>query len=139
MTQLDAHDEVVVSRQEVTEEVRTGPEAAVEEVHHYHHTDNGEGGYLVRKLVQAVWLVAIILEILIGFRIFLKLIAANPQSGFASFIYTITAPFLLPFAGLTSTPSAAGAVFEISSLIAMVVYALLFWLAVYVIYLIWER
>lgn len=93
-----------------------------------------------RKRDRAIWLVAVVLEVLIAFRVFLKLIAANPQSGFASFIYNITAPFLAPFAGLTSTPAADnGAVLEISSLIAMAVYALLFWLALYVVRLIWGR
>lgn len=93
----------------------------------------------MRKREKFVWLAAIILEILIGFRIFLKVIAANPQSGFANFVYTITTPFLAPFSGLTSEPSLNGAVFEFSSLIAMAVYALLFWLAIYVIHLIWGR
>ncbi len=92
-----------------------------------------------RKLYQLIWLIAIIVEVLIGFRVFLKLIGANPESGFASFIYGITAPILAPFAGLTSTPSANGAVFEISSIIAMVVYAILFWLATYVIRVLWDR
>lgn len=92
-----------------------------------------------RKLYQLIWLIAIIVEVLIGFRVFLKLIGANPESGFASFIYGITAPILAPFAGLTSTPSANGAVLEISSIIAMVVYAILFWLATYVIRVLWDR
>lgn len=92
-----------------------------------------------RKLHQIVWLIAFIVEILIGFRVFLKLIAANPQSGFASFVYTITTPILAPFAGLTTTPAANGAVFEVSSIIAMIVYAILFGLASYVIKVLWER
>lgn len=93
-----------------------------------------------RKRDRAIWLAAVVLEILIAFRIFLKLIAANPQSGFASFVYNITAPFLAPFAGLTSAPSTNnGSVLEFSSLIAMAVYALLFWLALYVVRLIWGR
>ena len=113
-------------------------ETAVEEVHHYHY-DEQPLPRSMRKREKFIWLAAIILEILIGFRIFLKLIAANPQSGFANFIYTITAPFLAPFAGLTSAPSLNSAVFEFSSLIAMGVYALLFWLAIYLIHLIWGR
>lgn len=93
----------------------------------------------MRKTDQALWLLLSIVEILIGMRVFLKLIAANPQSGFASFVYTLSAPLLAPFNGLTQTPSANGAVLEIPSLIAMVVYALLFWLATYTVRLIWER
>lgn len=95
--------------------------------------------YMLRKVNQIIWLVAVVLEVLIAFRVFLKLIAANPQSGFASFIYSVTAPFLAPFAGLTSTPTASGSVLEISSIIAMAVYALVFWLIAYVVRLVWGR
>jgi hypothetical protein len=139
MTQVNGHDEIIMSRQSLDEESTAESESVVEEVHHRHYADGDVGYFPIRKLDKLVWLVAIVLEILIGFRVFLKLIAANPQSGFASFICNITAPFLAPFAGLTPTPAANGSVLELSSIIAMAVYALLFWLAIYVIYLIWGR
>lgn len=106
---------------------------------HYEYVDT-DTAYLfsLRKVDRIVLFVAIILETLIAFRIFLKLIAANPESGFASFIYNTTNLFLLPFAGLTATPSANGAVLEVSSIIAMIAYAVLFWLIVYVIHLFWD-
>jgi uncharacterized protein YggT (Ycf19 family) len=140
MTTLNEYEGTVTSRPTMEEtNPQREPEVIVEEVHHYHHDNRGVRYYLVSKWDRIIWLLAIILETLIAFRIFLKLIAANPASGFASFVYAVTEPFLAPFAGLTSTPSASGAVLEISSIIAMVVYALLFWLAVYLIHLIWER
>ena len=58
----------------------------------------------------------------------LKLIAANPASPFAHFIYQMTELFLAPFAGLTVSPTAEGAVLEIPALIAMAAYAVLYWL-----------
>jgi hypothetical protein len=79
------------------------------------------------KATQLVWLLFGILEALIALRIGLKLIGANPASPFAVFIYGFTGLFLFPFAGLTGTPSAGGMVLEISSFIAMVVYALIAW------------
>ena len=79
------------------------------------------------KATQLVWLLFGILEGLIGLRFLLKLIGANPESPFADFIYGFTDLFLLPFSGLTGTPSAGNMVLEISSLIAMAVYALLAW------------
>lgn len=136
MTQQNGHKDIVLSRESLADTPDSEP--VIEEVHHYHFADDGVRKYPDIKLDRIVWLVAIVLEILIGFRVFLKLIAANPQSGFANFVYTVTAPFLAPFAGLTSTPSANGSVLEISSIIAMAVYALLFWLVVYVIHLIWD-
>ncbi len=137
MTKVNEYEEVTYSVEDDTE--HSSPATPiVEEVHHYHYEDDAPR-FSIPRIDRLLWLAAIILEILIGFRVFLKLIAANPQSGFASFIYTVTAPFLAPFAGLTSTPAANGSVFEISSIIAMVVYALLFWLAVYVVHLFDER
>lgn len=79
------------------------------------------------RVSQIIWLGLGVLEALIGIRFLLKLIAANPEAGFAQFVYTITAVFLVPFAGLTATPSAGGAVLEIPSLIAMLVYGLAAW------------
>jgi hypothetical protein len=98
-----------------------------------------EDRQVLNKASQFIWLIAGLVEALIAMRVFLKLIAANPQSAFASFIYGLTDLLLWPFFGLTGTPSANGAVLEIPSVIAMVVYALLFWLMVKLIWLFFER
>jgi uncharacterized protein YggT (Ycf19 family) len=79
------------------------------------------------KATQLVWLFFGILEAMIALRILLKLIGANAASPIATFIYGFTELFLKPFAGLTGTPSAGNMVLEISSFIAMVVYALVAW------------
>lgn len=68
-----------------------------------------------------------ILEIVLGLRFVLKLIAANPDSGFTVFIYGVTALFIAPFNALVGTPKVGGSVLEVTTLIAMAVYALLFW------------
>jgi YggT family protein len=77
------------------------------------------------KLSQFIWLSFGVLEGLIGLRILLRLMAANPASPFARLVYEITQPFLAPFAGLTATPAANGVVLEVSSIVALFVYALL--------------
>jgi len=79
------------------------------------------------KATYVIWLLAGLLEALLGFRIALKLIGANPANPFAMLVYNLSYLFVFPFQGLTATPAAGGAVLELSSLIAMVVYALLFW------------
>jgi uncharacterized protein YggT (Ycf19 family) len=79
------------------------------------------------KATQLVWWLFGILEALIALRFVLKLIAANPDSPIAALIYRFTDLFLLPFKGLTATPAAGGMVLELSSLIALVVYALIGW------------
>lgn len=91
------------------------------------------------KATQLVWLFFGILEALIALRIFLKLIGANEASPIAGFTYGITSLFLAPFAGLTGTPTAGGMVLELSSVIAMLVYALLAWALVKIIEVIFYR
>jgi YggT family protein len=87
------------------------------------------------KLSQIVWLIIGIIEILIGLRVILRLVAANPDNSFAAFIYNASAPFLAPFFGLVGSPAFNGSVLEIASLIAMAVYLLLGWLLVEIIWL----
>jgi uncharacterized protein YggT (Ycf19 family) len=79
------------------------------------------------KATQWIWLVLGVVEVLIGLRIVLKLIAANPENPFAAFIYNVSSIFLAPFAGLVGTPAAGNMVLELSSIIALLVYALLAW------------
>lgn len=91
------------------------------------------------KTTQIIWLLTGILEALIGIRFILKLLAANPQAGFARFIYGITSVFLVPFLPLFENPSANGWVLEVSSLVAMLVYALGAWGLVRVIWVTLEE
>ncbi len=79
------------------------------------------------KASQVLWFLTGILEVAIGLRVLLKLLAANPDAGFARFIYGITSVFLAPFFGLLATPSANGAVLELPTIFGMIVYALLAW------------
>ncbi len=81
----------------------------------------------VFRLVQLIWLVFGTLEALIGLRVLLKLLAANPSNPFAQAIYAFSHLFLWPFEGLTVSPSLDGMVLEIPAIIAMFVYALVAW------------
>ena len=91
------------------------------------------------RLTRIVYLLFGVLESLIGLRFFLKLIGANAANLFAHFIYRLTDFFLKPFAGLVGNPSAGGIVFEITTLIALLVYALLSFLIAQTIWLIFYR
>lgn len=91
------------------------------------------------KATQLVWLLVGILEGLLALRVLLKLIAANPNSPIAALIYTFTGLFLIPFRGLTVTPSAGGIVLEISTLFAMLIYGLLGWAVERLIWLVFYR
>ena len=91
------------------------------------------------QVTQLVWLLLGILEVMIALRIVLKLIAANPDSLIVTLIYGFTGLFLFPFQGMTATPSAGGMVLEISSMFAMVIYALIAWAVERIIWLIFYR
>ena len=91
------------------------------------------------KATQLVWLFFGILETLIALRILLKLIAANPASPIAALIYAFTDLFLFPFAGLTVTPAVGGMVLELSSIFAMVIYALIAWAVERIIWVLFYR
>jgi len=75
------------------------------------------------KATYVIWLLLGLLEALIGLRILLKLMAANPAIPFAMLVYNFSYIFVFPFIGLTVTPAAGGMVLEISSFIAMLFYA----------------
>jgi uncharacterized protein YggT (Ycf19 family) len=91
------------------------------------------------KATQLVWWFFGILEALLALRVILKLIGANPESPITGLIYGITDFFLKPFSGLTATPTAGGMVLEISTIIAMVVYALIAWAIERLIWVIFYR
>ncbi len=74
---------------------------------------------------QVVWYIVGILEALLAFRFILKLLGANPYAGFTDFIYSITYPFAAPFLSVFRMTKVEGAIFEWTTLLAMIVYWLL--------------
>jgi len=77
------------------------------------------------KATQLVWLLLAILEAMIAMRIGLKLIGANADNLIVSMVYQFTSLFLFPFDGLIGSLSTGNIVFELSSIFAMLVYALI--------------
>jgi hypothetical protein len=72
-----------------------------------------------------------ILEILLAFRLILKLMGASLGSTFVSLIYGITRIFILPFEGIFRRGFTQGiettSVIEPSTLVAIIVYVILAW------------
>jgi hypothetical protein len=91
------------------------------------------------KATQLVWLLFGVLEALIALRIGLKLIGANPESPIVALIYGLTFMFLFPFEGLVASPTVGGMVLEISSMFAMLIYALIAWVVERTVWLIFYR
>jgi len=74
---------------------------------------------------QMVWYILGILETLLVFRFVLKMIAANPDAGFTSFIYNVTQPLVQPFISVFRVTLVEGSVFEWTTILAMAVYWLI--------------
>jgi len=55
----------------------------------------------------------------------LKLLVANRDAGFTSFTYTVTQPFVTHFQGVFPNAQTTGSVLETSSLLVLMVHALL--------------
>lgn len=72
-----------------------------------------------------------VLEILLIFRLVLKLTGASISSGFVGLIYGLTGIFILPFEGIFRRGFTQGiettSVLEPSTLVAIIVYAVLAW------------
>jgi len=101
------------------------------------HDVAGEQQLGLARATQLIWLVFGIVEGLIGLRVLLKLIGANPANAFATFIYNAAGFFVGPFFTLTGSPAAGGMVLEIPSLLAMLIYALLGWVIVRIARVLW--
>jgi hypothetical protein len=90
---------------------------------------------MLAKVAQFVWLVTGLLLGLIALRVLLRVIGANPNNDFAQFVYGLRGLFVGPFADLVANPRSNGMVLEVTSLIAMLVYALIAWALVKVLWL----
>ncbi len=115
-TPVDRREETVVTQQPgyaVTEKVIRDAAA--------------ERQLLLFQFNRIVWTILGILEVLLALRFGLKLIGANPNSGFAVLMYGVTGLFTAPFTGLVPTWVSGASVLEVTTLIAMAIYALLFW------------
>lgn len=63
---------------------------------------------------------------LLGLRLLLALLGANRANPFADFVFSVSYPFVAPFFGLFGAEPAYGqSVLELSTIVAMIVYAIL--------------
>lgn len=118
------NDPVPADREEYVEEVVTPTQV---QQRHVVRDDAAENAANVSRVNQVLWLMFGVILSLIAVRVILKLIGANPAAFFAQMIYGVTDVFLWPFAGITTDPAMGAFQFELSSIIAMIVYALVAW------------
>jgi uncharacterized protein YggT (Ycf19 family) len=125
---------VITNGQEVTTQIEETtvvvPSAAKIELRRYH------------RARRTVFTIVRIVSIFIFIRFLIMLFGADPFNGFASFIYGITFPFVLPFQGLFGLgrePTLGVSVFEGSSLVAIAIYHLFAWIGAKIAQLIYLR
>src|SRR3954465_1997863 len=71
---------------------------------------------------QVVWYILVVIEVLLAFRLVLKMLEGNPGAGFSSFIYGVTYIFTAPFLNVFHITNISGSIFEWPTLLAMLVY-----------------
>lgn len=81
------------------------------------------------RIVNIVYFLFGILELLLVVRVILHLVGANASNSFANFIDGLSSPFVALFASLLQNPTLGGtAVLEVTTMIAMLVWAIVAWL-----------
>ncbi len=79
-------------------------------------------------IANVTYFVLAVLEIILLLRFLFRLLGANQGNGFVMFLYNLSYVFAAPFKGIFADHAVgSNGVFEVSTLIAMVVYALLAW------------
>lgn len=77
---------------------------------------------------RVVWYIVGFIVVLLLLRLVLLLLGANQGNAFVDFIYAFSGIFAAPFFGIFSyEPSYGKSVFEVSTLVAMLVYGLVGW------------
>lgn len=74
------------------------------------------------KGTQVVWYLLYLVEVLLAFRFFLKLMGANSSAGFTRFVYDFSHPLVSPFLNVFGISSSEGKIFEWPTLLAIFVY-----------------
>jgi hypothetical protein len=120
---------MTLDRDQIDQQKRVIVQQSGDHVHEEHvvHNVNLEYREAIYKVTQFIWLLFGGLEALIGIRVILMLIGANPGNAFTAFVYQISELFLWPFRNLVGNPAFGSSVLEITSLIAMIVYPLIGW------------
>ena len=137
----DRYDEEVVARVEERDVVGPSGQVLRQDVAVAEFVDNVEA-----RQSRAAWLENLIyfifggIALLIAMRVLLKAIGANPENAFTNFIYQLSRIFVAPFLTMVD-PIELGttAMFEIASVLAIILYLILAWLLVRLMILLFNR
>lgn len=141
---MERRDEVVndpetgeVREQHVTRDPAAGPPAAppvADSTSEFVSTFNP-----ARRGVELIYLIFGVIVGLLLIRVVLKILGANPLAPFTTFIYNVTAFFLAPFRNLLPTVGNSQSQFEVSVIVAILVYLLIAWVLARLIMVLFAR
>ncbi len=94
----------------------------------------------VARLIRIIDFIFGVLEVLLALRIVLHALGANPGNAFADLVYGLTNPFVALFSTLFTNPVIGRtAVLELTTIVAMIVYAILAWIIGRILWLVLSR
>jgi uncharacterized protein YggT (Ycf19 family) len=109
-TYVDANGNIIERRQQV------------------YHDENQRRANIRYWVTAVIYFLLGVLEVILGLRWLFRLLGANTGNGFISFLYSLSHPFVAPFNNMFNDQTLGRqGVFEFSTLIAMLVYALIAW------------
>lgn len=76
---------------------------------------------------RVIWFIVGLVSVIIALRFVFLLLGANQGVSFTDLIYSMSAPLVAPFVGIFGEPAYGQSVFEVSSLLAIVIYVLIGW------------
>lgn len=132
---------MTLNRDEIDRRKQVVVRQSGDHVHEEHVVRNVDLEYreTLYRLSQFIWLIFGGIVALIGIRVILMLIGANPANTFTAFIYQLSELFLWPFRNIVANPAFQNYVLEITSVIAMIVYPLIAWAIVRLIWVLFYR
>ena len=118
----------MADREEATREVRTTDEQVGNtnvQRQTVSETNSVPGNVLAQRVV---WYIVGFIVAFLVLRLVLQLLGANEGNGFVDFIYAVSGVFAMPFFGMFNyQPSYGVSYFEVSTLVAIVIYVLVGW------------
>jgi uncharacterized membrane protein len=132
---------MTLDRDQIDRQKRVVVHQSGDHIHEEHIVRNVDLEYreALYKISQFIWLIFGGIDALIGIRVILMLIGANPANTFTAFIYQLSELFLWPFRNIVANPAFQNMVLEITSIIAMIVYPLIGWAIVKLIWVLFYR
>ncbi|MBA2286589.1 MAG: YggT family protein [Ktedonobacteraceae bacterium] len=78
-------------------------------------------------ITRITYFVLAVVEVILLLRFIFRLLGANQDNGFITFLYSLSHVFVAAFNGIFNDQALGHSVFEISTIVAMIVYALIAW------------